>query len=236
MAAMAPARTVLVADDTQFVRERFQQALEQGGHRAVTAATPGEIVARLQETTGVDLILLDLRLPHGRGLRLLRTIQAVEPEASVLVFSGTIGSAAEARQLSDLGVAGFVNEYAGTHHILPALAPHLDPERHRRRQSPRVALDIPITWRMDRTIATAVALNIGEGGLAIRSTTPPPVGTTMRLRFRLPRAAQPIETEGVVAWTGRQVGMGVSFTHLSDTQRAAIRDLVQGRFFGNRKA
>lgn len=233
---MAPARTVLVADDTQFVRERFQQALEQGGHRAVTAATPGEIVARLQETAGVDLILLDLRLPQGRGLRLLRTIQAVEPEAPVVVFSGTIGSADEARELASLGVAGFVNEYAGTQHILPALAPHLDPERHRQRESPRVALDVPVTWRVNSTIATAVTLNIGEGGLAIRTTNPPPVGTTVRIRFRLPRAAQTIEATATVAWTGRQVGMGLALTGLSETQRAAIRDLVQGRFFRNRKA
>jgi uncharacterized protein (TIGR02266 family) len=236
MNAVAPARTVIVADDTAFVRERFQQALERGGHRAVTAATPGELLAKLQESSGVDLILLDLRLPQGRGLRLLRTIQQVEPEAPVLVFSGTVGSADEARALSDLGVAGFVNEYAGAQHILPALAPHLHPERHCRRRSPRVALDAPVTYRFDRTIATAVTLNVSEGGLAIRTTNPLPAGTRILVRFRLPRAPRLIETMAIVAWTERRIGMGVDFTSLSDLDRASVRDFVQGRCFGNRKA
>lgn len=236
MNARGAARTVLVADDTAFVRDRFQQALEEGGHRAVTAATGHELLAQLHDAGGgIDLILLDLRLPNGRGLRLLRAIQAIGPQAPVLVFSGTIASAGEVRELAALGVAGFVNEYAGVQHILPALAPHLHPDRHNRRRSPRVGVDVPVAYRTGSTIATAVALSISEGGLAIRTTNPPAAGSSIRVRFRLPRSRE-IDTAVRVVWTDTRIGMGTQFTALAAADRTAIGEFVQTHFFSNRKA
>ena len=34
--APGPSKTVVIADDTAFVRDRFRSALEQAGHRAIT--------------------------------------------------------------------------------------------------------------------------------------------------------------------------------------------------------
>src|SRR3954462_5365726 len=72
-------KTVLVADDTAFVRDRFQAALEGAGHRAVVVRTGPEVLARMREAgTPVDLVLLDLRLPQGRGVELLRNLRKLE--------------------------------------------------------------------------------------------------------------------------------------------------------------
>ena len=38
-------RTVLVADDTAFVRDRFKAAIEAAGHSAVTAQSGQELLA-----------------------------------------------------------------------------------------------------------------------------------------------------------------------------------------------
>ena len=51
------AKTVLVADDTAFVRDRFRVAIEGAGHKAVTAQNGPELLGCLR--TGKDDIDLD---------------------------------------------------------------------------------------------------------------------------------------------------------------------------------
>jgi uncharacterized protein (TIGR02266 family) len=236
--ALVAVKTVIVADDTAFVRDRFKAALEGAGHRTVTVQTAAELLARLRLTSEpAHLIVLDLRLPQGRGLALLRAIQKLDATPPpIVVFSGTIASAAEVRELAALGVAGYVNEYASEQHILPALAPHLFPEHYNRRASPRVVLGIPVAYRFGNTIASALTLNVSTGGLALRTTSPLEVGTELKVRFRAPGTKKEIEAQGRVAWVDRRVGMGVQFTTVAPADHTIIDDWVQSHFFTNRKA
>lgn len=231
-------KTVLVADDTAFVRNRFKGALEHGGHRAVTAQTGPDVLAVIRaHGRDIDLIVLDLRLPQVHGLELLRAIRKIDARCPpIVVFSGTIASADEVRALAACGVAGYVNEYASVQHILPSLAPHLFPEHYNRRSSPRVMLGIPVAYRFGNTIATALTLNISTGGLAVRTTSPLIVGAPLKARFRLPAAKQDFDVDARVAWTDRRVGMGLQFTAMSEATQAAVDDFVQSHFFSNRKA
>lgn len=237
-ATLAALKTILVADDTAFVRDRFRLAIETAGHRALTAGTADELVAALRsQGTDIDLIVLDLRLPRGRGVSLLRTIRTVDQrQRPVLVFSGTIASTVEARELAGLGVAGYVNEYAAAQHILPALAPHLFPDRYRRRASPRVVLGVTVTYRFGNTIATAVTLNVSAGGLAVRTSSPLARGTAARVRFRLPRAAKSIDAPARVCWSESGIGMGLQFTSMTPVEQSVVDDFVGSHFFSNRKA
>jgi len=101
-------KTVLIADDTAFVRDRFRAAVEQSGHRAILASTASELLAHLRSgAQAIDLIVLDLRLPQSPGVDLVRTVRKLDAgRAPVLVFSGTIASAEEVRELAALGAAG----------------------------------------------------------------------------------------------------------------------------------
>ena len=88
-------RTVLVADDTAFVRDRFKAAIEAAGHSAVTAQSGQELLAQVRANAArLDLIVLDLRLPHGNGVTLLQAIRKLDHRAAIVIFSGTIASAA----------------------------------------------------------------------------------------------------------------------------------------------
>src|SRR5918995_100460 len=95
-------KTVVVADDTAFVRDRFRTALEGAGHKAVAVKSAAELLARVRADLGhIDLIVLDLRLPHAPGVDLVRSIRKLdEGRLPVLVFSGTIASAEEVRELA----------------------------------------------------------------------------------------------------------------------------------------
>src|SRR5436190_4023122 len=142
-------KTVVIADDTAFVRDRFRTALENAGHKAVAVKSAAELLARVRaDVSHIDLIVLDLRLPQAPGVDLVRAIRKLDGgKLAILVFSGTIASAEEVRDLAALGVAGYVNEYSAVQHILPSLAPHLFPDNYNRRSSPRVVLGIPIQYR-----------------------------------------------------------------------------------------
>jgi CheY-like chemotaxis protein len=113
-------KTVVVADDTGFVRDRFRTALEQAGHRAIAVRSAVELLARVRaDIDRIDLVVLDLRLPSTPGLDLMRALRKIdEGRLTVLVFSGTIASADEVRELAGLGVAGYINEYSAVQHIL----------------------------------------------------------------------------------------------------------------------
>src|SRR5258706_13581960 len=113
-------KTVIVADDTAFVRDRFRTALEGAGHKALAVKSAAELLARVRADLGqIDLVVLDLRLPHAPGVDLVRSIRKLdEGQLPILIFSGTIASADEVRELAALGVAGDVNEYSAIQHIL----------------------------------------------------------------------------------------------------------------------
>jgi len=231
-------KTVVVADDTAFVRDRFRTAVENAGHKAVIVKSAAELLARIRaDLEHIDLIVVDLRLPHAPGVDLIRSIRKLDDgRLPVLIFSGTIANADEVRELAALGVAGYVNEYSAVQHILPSLAPHLFPDNFNRRGSPRVVLGIPIQYRFGNTIAAALTLNLSHGGIAIRTTSPLENAARIRVRFRMPGSKKDIDGEGRVAWSDRRVGMGIQFEKVDEANQAIIDNFVDAHFFSNRKA
>ena len=236
---MPAAKTVIVADDTAFVRDRFAHALTGAGHTPVPIATVHELLAKLRaDIASVDLLVLDIRMPDSGGVEIVRTVRKIEgaKRLPLVIFSGTISSAEEVRELSALGVAGYVNEYSSAQNILPALAPHLFPDNFNRRSSPRVTLGIPISYRFGNTIAAALTLNLSKGGVSIRTMSPLPEGSKIKARFRLPGTKKEVETESRVSWTDRRIGMGIQFEKVEPADQAAIDEFVDRHFFSNRKA
>lgn len=233
------AKTIVIADDTAFVRDRFKSALEHAGHQAVAVQSAAELLARVRaDLARIDLMLLDLRLPYAAGLELVKAIRKIDDggRVPILVFSGTIANAEEVRELAALGVAGYINEYSAVQHILPSLAPHLFPDNFNRRGSPRVVLGIPIAYRFGNTIAAALTLNLSRGGIAIRTTSPLDNGAPARIRFRLPGSRRDMDIETRVMWSDRRVGMGLQFERAEPEDQSAIDDFVDAHFFSNRKA
>jgi uncharacterized protein (TIGR02266 family) len=231
-------KTVVIADDTAFVRDRFRTAIENAGHKAIVVKSSVELLSRIRaDLVDINLLVLDLWLPSTPGVGLVRSIRKIdEGRLPLLVFSGTIARAHEVRELAALGVAGYVNEYSAVQHILPSLAPHLFPDNFNRRASPRVVLGIPIQYRFGNTIAAALTLNLSHGGIAIRTTSPLDAGLKVKVRFRMPGSKNEIDAEGRVAWSDRRVGMGIQFETVDAASQSLIDNFVDAHFFSNRKA
>lgn len=236
-ATAAGVKTVLIADDTAFVRDRFKAALQNAGHRAVAVRSAAELLARVRaDLSAIDLVVINLRLPHAAGVEMIRSIRRLDNgKLPIVVFSGTIGSAEQVRELSGLGVAGYVNEYSAPHHILPSLAPHLFPDNFNRRSSPRVIVGIPVAYRFGDTIATALTLNVGKGGVSIRTMSPLETTSKVRVRFRLPGSKRDVDADARVIWSDRRVGMGLQFDRIDAADQMPLDDFVESQFFTDRR-
>lgn len=221
--AAAP-KTVLVANPADAVRDRFSAALKGAGHTTIGIGSEPELLSCLRDRTDpIDLLVVDLRLGRPGGVDLVRSIRSLKSgQWPILVFSGSITTAGEVRDLAALGVHGYVNEHSGAERIVPSLAPHLFPDSFNRRISPRVRLGIPVTCRVEGTITAAFMLNLGKGGIGVRTMTPPETGTAVSVRFRLPGAEHDFEMEARVAWSDQRLGMGLQFERVSASDQAAI--------------
>ncbi|MCH7750427.1 MAG: PilZ domain-containing protein [Acidobacteria bacterium] len=225
--AAASSRTVLIASAATGVRDRFVEALRQAGHRPLEAAQTSDLLGSVDtHRPAVDLLLLDLGLADGDGVSLVRRVRDHAGTLPIIVLSGSITSADEVRGLAALGVTGYVNEHLDAQQILPALAPHLFPDRFDRRSSRRVVLAIPVSYRFDTTIASALTLNLGKGGLAIRTMSTLAVSTEVHARFRLPGSDREIGADSRVVWSDRQVGMGLQFEQVDAGDQTAVDDYV----------
>jgi len=88
---------LLVVDDDHAIREACREVAQSLGFSA-QAADSAEQAYRIVETQGVDVILLDLRLPGVSGLEALHAIKKHHPEALIVVVTGygTVESAVQA--------------------------------------------------------------------------------------------------------------------------------------------
>jgi uncharacterized protein (TIGR02266 family) len=224
---MMPDKIILIAHRDPAVRERFAAALADARHAFVTAATAeaADIAAR-DTTRPLSLAVIDVSLGDN-GVEWIRHMRG-DRTWPVVVFAGTVRSVADARALLEIPVAGYVNEHAVTAHILPALAPYLFPASFDRRLSPRVLLSVPVSYRAEQTIATAVTMNLGQGGLAVRTLSPLGAGLLVELRFRPPGRSE-INVRGRVVWSDRTVGMGIQFERVSAPDQRAIDALTGSR-------
>lgn len=224
---MMPDKIILVAHHDPGVRDRFAAALADARHTCITAATVAAAGAAATDVTRpISLAVVDVGLGDD-GLEWIRTLRGGQAWP-VLAFAGSVRSVADARVLMTVPVAGYINEHAPAAQILPALAPYLFPASFDRRLSTRVALGLPVSYRAGQTIATAVTLNVGRSGLAVRTLSPLSPGLLVEVKLRLPGKAD-LEAHGRVVWSDRKVGMGIQFERMSAADQLAIDRLTGAR-------
>lgn len=80
---------VLVVDDELVIREVLRDFLEARGLRVASAASGSEALLWLQRNRP-EVVLLDIFMPDGNGLEVLRELKRTQPDLSVLVISGYV--------------------------------------------------------------------------------------------------------------------------------------------------
>ncbi len=104
------ARTVLIADDEDAVREVAAAFIESLGFRTITAAD-GEEALRLFKEHAHQLacVLLDLTMPRMDGVSAFREMKRIQSEIPIILCSGYTEREATER-FTDKGLAGFIQK------------------------------------------------------------------------------------------------------------------------------
>ena len=113
-------RRVFVIDDHPVVREGFRSMLSDEGIEIVgEAATGAEAIIGIT-SVGVDLILLDLKLPDIDGVALLRRLKEAVPDTPVLVIS-MHDDPPLVRRAVEAGAAGYALKGIGRRELAGAI-------------------------------------------------------------------------------------------------------------------
>src|SRR5207249_184952 len=81
------AKTILVVDDEDGVRESLREVLSDEGYRVLDTAD-GTRALELIRQEKPSLVLLDIWMPHIDGIGLLKEIKSQEPQTNVVMVSG----------------------------------------------------------------------------------------------------------------------------------------------------
>ena len=100
--------TTLVIDDDEAIRRVCIEFLEARGHKTVAAASVREGL-RLFGQCRPAVVLLDLKLPDGTGIDVLRELQRQAPGTPVVVVSGR-GSVTEAVEAMRVGATEYIEK------------------------------------------------------------------------------------------------------------------------------
>jgi two-component system response regulator RegA len=112
------APTLLVVDDDDVFRERLARALAERGFEVTSAAGAEQALALAAEAP--EYAVLDLRMPGGSGLELLRALRLKDPATKVVMLTG-YGSIPTAIEATREGAVGYLTKPADADDVVKAL-------------------------------------------------------------------------------------------------------------------
>ena len=113
---------LLLVDDHPIVLDGLRAALARHAEIKIVAEAASLAEARAAiAKPGIDVVLLDLRLPDGSGIDLLRDAQAMSAPPAVIVLSSFLTPQYVNAAIA-LGASGFLLKTAATDEILAAIA------------------------------------------------------------------------------------------------------------------
>lgn len=83
-------KTILLADDSQFMRTHLKKMLQQYFYIVAEAEDGNEAIVKYKKYQP-DIVLLDITMPNTNGITALKGIMSINPNAKVVMCSA-IGS------------------------------------------------------------------------------------------------------------------------------------------------
>ena len=92
---------ILIVDDEENIRKSLRMIFEYDDYTVLEAADGEEALKTIDETVGLDLVLLDIKLPGLDGLEVLAELKKrpYSPEVIMISGHGTVHTAVEATKL-----------------------------------------------------------------------------------------------------------------------------------------
>lgn len=110
-----PNQTILVVDDEAAIREYICENLEVRGYKTIQAGSGMEAMAHFQQQQ-VDLVLLDIMMPHMDGFETCRRIRT-QSDVPIIMLTALEEEQDKVRAL-DLGADDFLSKPFGINELL----------------------------------------------------------------------------------------------------------------------
>src|SRR6266542_1162937 len=146
-----PHATILVVDDEQLIRWSLTERLRGEGYEVMEAATGREALKLARE--GVDLVLLDYKLPDLDGVTILKRLKESDPDLLVILLTAyaNVDTAVTAMKL---GAYHFANKPFNLDDIALMVAKALE-TTHLRREVRQLRADQAQPYALDRIVGSS---------------------------------------------------------------------------------
>lgn len=100
-------KTVLVADDAQFMRLSLRQIIEKMGYKVIAEAASGPEAIAKYKFYRPDIVTMDITMPEMDGIEAVKELRKIDPQAKIVVISA-MGHTAFVFEAIAAGASGFI--------------------------------------------------------------------------------------------------------------------------------
>jgi two-component system chemotaxis response regulator CheY len=113
------ARSVLVVDDSAFMRNLLKQLLEDD-HEVVGEAENGVEAVELYRELAPDVVTMDVVMPIRNGIEATAEIKSIDPNSSVIMCT-SVGQEEKMREAVEAGADGYITKPFQKPNVLEAI-------------------------------------------------------------------------------------------------------------------
>jgi len=237
-------RRIVVADDTEFWREKILALLATTGHDVIAVGN-GATAARLclDPARPADLLVLDLVMPDTDGFETARYLRSepITRNLPIIAITSFFNKQDFPRGLREQGFDAIVEKTAGPDQCLFVFNKYLNPDQSKKGHAPRVPARIPTMFcDANSQRRRGLITNLSVSGAFVSTLEPLAQTAQVQIAFELPDGT-PISTTATVVWvnderaaarTSYSLGNGLTFKEMSgDDSHALLRFIQQELLF-----
>lgn len=230
-------KNILVADDSVFFRTKLSDILIEAGHKVRFAKDGRELISEIRiDSSGIDLLVLDLQMPDIDGFGVLNWISqnGLKGKFPVLVITGVYEPGEIMERLQNLGASGLMTKGLTPEQIIFRVNRILFPDKvaqgHPRT---RVPVSVPVDYILGDVTRTGFLLNVSETGTFLHTKAELLIGAMVRLKFTIPGVSRVLDIKAIVKWSTSEVasktlfgGYGLMYAAISDEDLSALRAYI----------
>lgn len=215
--------TILIVDDEPDLREAIAFDFRRRNFNVLTASSGNEAI-KLVESSQIDVVLTDVRMPNGDGVELLDRIKARNVFLPVVMFI-TGFSDMPLEEAYDRGADAVFSKPFDRKVLFEAVSRVIQPyEKRFLRKASRIDIEIPIGLNFVKSnfLIQSTIRNLGRGGVFVELAERFPE-TLEEMEFKFESGSNPelkIAGRGIVRWIRKEQtealtsGCGIEFVEL----------------------